>query len=287
MLTSPSCSVAILLFSHLWGCTSTTNDKPSSSTSPPKIDGRILTKLLIDNLGTAGTFSDDFALAQKSNNVNMRLPAQQLEYMFWKSRDIWSKSAKQSIIGISEKTHKPPLFLIKYLLSVRLLANTQQIVESDNQCVSSVVSEATMIFTDEQFPKSFNHRDSAPSIFIEAWGTCTLLHTHSDCSGIALSTTLASLLMHVSPHKGAKNFVQDILQLLIDSQRQFNSCQLDTQREAHKSHVAGLMNILKKVLDPPPVGKCLQQHIQTILTQYIDFDIESQRTLEHCTMTGY
>jgi len=278
MLSSPLCGIAMLLVSQLWGCSSTTDDKPSSSTSPPKIDGRILTKLLIDNLGTAGTFSDDFALAQKSNNVNMRMPAQQLEYMFWKSRDIWSKSAKQ-------KTHEPPLFLIKYLLSTRLLANTVQI-ELD-RCVSSVMSEATMIFTDEQFPESSIQRDSAPLVFIKAWRTCSLFQTHSDCSGIALSTTLASLLMHVSPHKGAKNFVQDILQLLIDSQRQFNSCQLDTQREAHKSHVAGLMNILKKVLDPPPVGKCLQQHIQTILTQYIDFDIESQRTLEHCTMTGY
>jgi hypothetical protein len=282
MLSTSLCSFAVLLVCQLWGCNSTTEDKPSSSTSPtaPKNDGGILTKLLIDNLGTAGTFSEDFALVQKSNNANMRLPAQQLDYMFWKSRDTWSKSAKKSIDVTLEKRHKPPLFLIKYLLSTRLLANTGQI-ESD-QCVSSVASTATMIFTDEQFPKSFNHPDSAPSVFLEACRTCFLFKTHSDCPGIALSTTLASLLMHVSTHKGAKNFVQDIHLRLIDSQRQFTVCKLDIQRDAHKSRITGLMNILKKALDPPPAGKCLQQHIQTILTQYIDFDNESQRTLEHC-----
>ena len=271
------------IFPLIWfmGC----KDSPSSSSDDSRRvnsksekaanSGDELGKILFQHLGVSGTIGSDYKESVKLLS-EMSSPSSAAASKSLAMSEIVDKFAggfKDAIVSgnswgepddsFSFSRNDPPISLLRYLVFCRILRNAL-FVRKNSECQRTMIHEAATFLTFTPRLKFY--------LFFDA---CEAMKLAESCQNFALTYTLSIFIMakyvtlwDMDPQSvHLVNFLHTTYGLPIEYQRCPSQKQKDNYAKVHKKS----FEVLKKSLEPPDEGICIEQHIRNILKEWDEF----------------
>ena len=277
--------ILIALHTNFHGCNESTSPPsatPSDSGSRTIIGssqnrgGEELGKILIENLGVAGTIASDYeeSLKYLSEPSSLQKSSASFSPVDKLTEGMQDAMASGRAWKNTKSWHMvdPPKPILRYLIFCRIVRNASHV--KDQKCQNAMVKDAVNLI-------SFD----TPILFPLFHEICSGIKLSESCEEFALVYSMAdSIIDHFVQIIGIdgnslmyKNFVQ----MMHGQIREYNNCPSDGQKLHYQNIHQKSFNVVKAALEPPPEGRCLEEHIQAVLAKWID-TVSSDLTLLNC-----
>lgn len=249
--------------------------------------GDLLSKLMLENIGTRGTIEQDYENAmtynEKFDGSTARLLKSSYDDIYVKTRQTWSTAPQEYVSAPKMSTAKPlPIPLIKFLLFVRLVGN---LLHANKSCLADEITAANM-FSIDSFPSTAYYGIHKAAYF-EPLRTCLAINTDiRDCYSIALTISQAALLSQLFENAYRRKMrPAKILHLfpsiLLEMDIVYRKCPSDSNRLKLTQYFDQMTTLMSTMLEPS-ANDCLAEHYAIVMKQLSDLDSQIRPVIETC-----
>lgn len=278
----------ILIFS---GCNSA--NEPTGSlastrtTQPGSSDAQLLTNLMIEHLGSAGTFAADFQEAiefnMKFDGSTLHILTKSVGFIFAKTRTVWSLSGPTYYVGHKPLAKLPPVGLLKFLLFSRLVGNALHVAP---HCRAENERTASNVFTIDSFPGKWYRQSMHEQNFRETIYACSFIDKgNRDCPGTALKVSLAVLLSEFfkqTHSRASSTIMRSFATALLASETDARRCPSQVNQAKFIAYFDQMTTLISEILRPSET-RCLEEHYESVVHRMTDLDAKIRPNIDfHC-----
>ena len=258
---------------------------PSSSSGPKSgTNGRprILLKqvqpigeILFKKLRTHGTIVSDYEEAVKflssyrPDDSRTSSPLDSLERGYQEAISAgreWLSPLPDNAPLISQLSYfNPPRQLLGYLIFCRLIRNAAHV--ADAKCQNTMVLDATSFFANKNPVKL---RDYFALCLV--MDLSTAMNESDVCPNFSLSYEMARIIIgnyiHIWGTDGRTVALANFMQSISIQTSEYENCQTEEQKNHYKRFHVKTFQILSQVIDPPPPGICIEEHVRAVIDKW-------------------
>ena len=175
----------------------------------------------------------------------------------------------------------PPIEFVRYMIFCRLVRNAAH-VTADPTCQNLMVRDATgfLEYHGVERMKSFF---KLCRVVMSSTGGATD-KSNSMCPNFSLTYEMARIIIERYIHILGRNSRSVDLQNFLDTIsgiENYEFCQTQDQKDQFKKIHKDSFHILSRVLEPPPKGLCIEDHVRAIIDKWAD-DVRDNLRLVNC-----